>query len=694
MSLAYHGRPATLDELRAATRTGRDGVDAAGLVDAAARYGLDARGVRIDLDGLKHLERGSILHWELSHFVVLDKLRRDGSADVIDPAIGRYRVPRERLAKSFTGVAIVFQPKADFTRKPGEKPRSVWRYVGPLLVSTRLLPRIIGLSVLGQLLALAVPVMTGVVVDRVIPTGDRELLLALLLGLSAMIGFFFLSSFVRAHLLVHLRAHLDLRISTGFITHLVRLPPAFFLQRSSGDLMMRLNSNATIREILTTTAMSTVLDGATVSLYLVVIALESPLMAGIVLVLGTLQVTALLVTQSRNRRLMSESLQAQSRAQGYLVQVLAGIETLKALGAEQRAVERWSHLFVDEVNATVARGRLSAGVDTFLSTLRTGSPLIILGVGAALVLDGTLSLGSMLAVSALAAGLLTPLSTLVSTGLQAQLLGSYMERINDVLDTPPEQEPGSAEAVTSLSGRVAVQDVRFSYDSGPDVLRGVSLDVEPGMTVAVVGRSGSGKSTLAHVMAGLYVPTAGRVLYDGRDLRELEVVSVRRRLGIVPQSAYLFGTSIRENIALAAPGASLDEIEEAARVAAIHDDVMAMPLGYETVLADGGASLSGGQRQRIALARALVHRPALLILDEATSALDSATEAQVYANLEPLDVTKVVIAHRVTTIAHADLIVVMRDGAFAEHGTHDELLAAGGEYAALVAAGSAELRSG
>src|SRR4051794_20188144 len=356
MSLAYHGRPATLDELRAATRTGRDGVDAAGLVDAAGRYGLDARGVRVELDGLEHLDRGSILHWELSHFVVLEKLRRDGSADVIDPALGRYRVPRERLAKAFTGVAIVFSPKADFTRKAGDKPRSVWRYVGPMLTSTHLLPRIIALSVLGQLLALAVPVMTGVVVDRVIPTGDRDLLLALVLGLSAMIGFFFLSSLVRAHLLLHLRAHLDLRISTGFITHLVRLPPSFFLQRSSGDLMMRLNSNATIREILTTTAMSTVLDGATVSLYLVVIALESPLMAGIVLVLGILQVSALLVTQSRNQRLMSETLQAQSRAQGYLVQVLAGIEPLKALGAEQRAVERWSHLFVDEVTATLARG--------------------------------------------------------------------------------------------------------------------------------------------------------------------------------------------------------------------------------------------------------------------------------------------------------------------------------------------------
>ena len=687
MALALHGRPTRLDDVREATGTGRGGVDAARLVEAAQRYGLHARGVRAELDALKHLPRGSILHWELSHFVVLDRVRRDGSVDVLDPAVGRYRVSRERLSQAFTGVAIVLEPAPDFTKSKGDKPRSVWRYVGPLLMQTRLLPRIVAVSLLVQIPALAVPVMTGVVVDRVVPAGDRDLLLVLVLGLGAMIVFHFLASFVRAHLLVHLRAHLDLRISTGFISHLVRLPPAFFLRRSAGDLMMRLNSNATIREILTTTAMSTVLDGTLVTLYLVVIALESPLMALVVAVLGAIQVTTLLVTQSRNRRLMSESLQAQSRAQSYLVQVLAGIETLKALGAEHRAVERWSHLFVDEVNTALARGRLSAGVDSVLGSLRIGSPLLILGVGAALVLDGQLTLGTMLAVSALSAALLTPLSALVGTGLQAQLLGSYMERINDVLDTPPEQEAGAGEQVDALSGRIEADGVSFAYESGPEVVREISLEIEPRTTVAIVGRSGSGKSTLAHVLAGLYPPTRGRVLYDGRDLKELDVLSVRRKIGVVPQHPYLFGTTIRDNLTLASPGSSMDEVEEAARIAAIHDDIERMPLGYETVLADGGASLSGGQRQRLALARALIHGPAILILDEATSALDSATEAQVYENLRSLDMTKIVIAHRVTTIGHADVIVVMRDGAFTERGTHEELVAADGEYALLLAAG-------
>ena len=687
MTLAHHGRPVGLDEMRRATGTGRGGVAAAAMVEAAGRYGLHARGVRVGIDALGHLPRGSILHWELSHFVVLDRVRRDGSIDVLDPAVGRYRVEPQRLSQAFTGVALVFEPTQDFTTSKGSKPRSVWRYVGPLLLRTRLLPRIVLVSLLIQILALAVPVMTGVVVDRVVPAGDLDLLAVLVAGLGAMVVFHFLTSFVRAHLLLHLRAHLDLQISTGFISHLVRLPPSFFLRRSAGDLMMRLNSNATIREILTTTAMSTVLDGAFVSLYLIVIAFQSPTMAVVVAALGVIQVATLLVTQRRNHRLMSESLQAQSRAQSYLVQVLAGIETLKALGAEHRAVERWSHLFVDEVNASLARGRLSAAVDSVLGSLRTGSPLIVLGVGAALVLDGQLTLGTMLAVSALAAGLLTPLSALVGTGLQAQLLGSYMERINDVLDTPPEQEAGAGEPVDALSGRVEVEGIGFAYESGPDVLDDVSLAVEPATTLAIVGRSGSGKSTLAHVLAGLYPPTRGRVLYDGRDLRELDVLSVRRKIGMVPQHPYLFGTTIRENITLAAPDATMDEVEEAARLAAIHDDVVRMPLGYETVLADGGASLSGGQRQRLALARALVHRPAILILDEATSALDSATETQVYENLRTIDVTKVVIAHRVSTIARADVIVVMRDGVFAEQGTHDELVAADGEYALLLAAG-------
>jgi ABC-type bacteriocin/lantibiotic exporter with double-glycine peptidase domain len=680
--LAFHGREVPLRELRVATRTGRDGVDALALVEAARRYGLHARGVAVDVGDLHALPRGSILHWGFDHFVVLDRVRR-GGLDIVDPAAGRQRVSETALRRSFTGVAIVFEASDALVAAPPGSRRSVWRYLGPLVAQSGLLGRVIVLSALIQILALAVPVMTKTVVDSVIPGADRHLLTVLEAGLLVMVAFHFLSSFVRAHVLLHLRGHLDLRIATGFMNHLARLPFAFFLQRSSGDLMLRLSSNSTVREILTTGAMSTVLDGIMVSGYLVLVALQSPLMALVVAVLAALQVAALVFTRRANQRLAAENLQAQAASHGYLVQVLAGIETLKALGAEQRAVERWTSLFVDEIHTSLARGRLSAVVDSALAALRVASPLAVLGVGASLVLDGSLTLGEMLAVSALAAGLLTPLSSLAGTALQLQLLSTYMERINDVLDTPPEQDLDAVVPAGPLSGRIEVEELSFAYDAGPPVLHGVSCTIEPGRTVAVVGRSGSGKSTLAHLLAGLYAPTGGRVLHDGRDLRELEAGSVRSQLGFVPQHAYLFGTSIRENIALGAPTASLDEIEEAARLAAIHDEIKAMPLGYDTPLADGGASLSGGQRQRIALARALVRRPAVLILDEATSALDAPTETAVHAHLDGLDCTRVVIAHRISTVESADEILVLTGGRVVERGTHAQLLAAGGEYTAL-----------
>jgi ABC-type bacteriocin/lantibiotic exporter with double-glycine peptidase domain len=481
-----------------------------------------------------------------------------------------------------------------------------------------------------------------------------------------------------------------MNISTGFISHLVKLPYQFFLQRSAGDLMARLNSNITVREILTTGAISTVLDGVLVSIYLVLIFAQNTAMGLVVVALGLLQVAILAFTHRKMQRLMAETLQAEARSQGYLAQMITGIETLKAVGAEARGVAQWSNLFVDEVNATVSRGRLSALIETLTTTLRIASPLVVLTVGTLSVLNGDISLGTMLALTALATGFLTPLSSLIVTGTQLQLLGSYMERINDVLDTATEQDADAVPA-PKLSGQVSVREVSFRYaDSGPDVIDDVSLDIEAGQMIGIVGRSGSGKSTLAHLILSLYRPTVGAVLYDGMDLRGLEATSVRGQLGIVPQNSYLFGTSVRGNIALTKPDASLEEIERAARIACIHDDVMAMPMGYDTVLSDGGSSISGGQRQRIALARALVHEPAILLLDEATSSLDAVTEAAIYNNLEHLDCTRIVIAHRISTIARADLIVVMEEGRFVEKGPHEQLMSIEGLYYDLARSRSAK----
>jgi ABC-type bacteriocin/lantibiotic exporter with double-glycine peptidase domain len=330
------------------------------------------------------------------------------------------------------------------------------------------------------------------------------------------------------------------------------------------------------------------------------------------------------------------------------------------MGREDRAVQHWSNLFVDNLNASLGRGQLGALVDALTGALRLASPLIVLCLGALQVLSGELSLGTMLALNALAAGFFSPLSNLVSTAGELQLVENYAERLDDVFNTAPEQDRTKVRQAERLQGRIELDHVSF--------------------------RSGSGKSTLASLLAGLYLPASGRILYDGIDMTELDLRSIRQRLGIVTQRPYLFNQSIRLNIAAADPSVSFTSIVDAAKRACVHDEIMEMPLGYSTILQEGGGSVSGGQRQRIALARALVSNPAILLLDEATSSLDAVTEKAVQVELARLKCTRIVIAHRLSTIADADLLLVLDQGRIVEQGTHRELLANGGAYEKLVSA--------
>ncbi|MCI0388647.1 MAG: peptidase domain-containing ABC transporter [Acidobacteria bacterium] len=683
MVLAYYGKHVPLSEIRELAAVNRDGVNAQSLLKAAHWYGLRGRGVKLELEALPYLGKGAILHWEFAHFVVFERLRK-GGVEIIDPAYGPRFVPMEQFKRSFTGVALTLEPADDFQPLADRRP-GVWSYVKYLVGHSRLISRIGVISILLQLFALAVPVLTGLLVDRVIPQGDQHLLSVLGIGLLVMVIFHFLASLIRSHLLLYLRTHLDTQMTLGFLEHLVSLPYAFFQQRSEGDLMMRLNSNSQVRELLTSSALSGLLDGALASLYLALLLITSPALGALVVLLGLLQAVVFLLSYRRYQELMSRDLQTQARAKSYLLQMLAGIETLKASGAEDRAVEQWSNLFVDELNVSLKRGRLSATVDSLMSALRVGSPLLVMWFGGLQVLGGTLSLGTMLALNALASGFLGPISTLVSTALQLQLLRGYIERIDDVLKAAPEQDKSKVSRAERLSGAIEMEKVSFSYGPlAPAGVREISVKIAPGQKVAIVGRSGAGKSTLAKLMLGLYQPSSGRILYDGLDLAGLDLDTVRRQCGIVTQRSYLFGATIRENIVLKDPSIPLAEVIEAARLACIHDDILAMPMGYETILIDGGGSLSGGQRQRVALARALVGQPAILLLDEATSELDTITESQVHRHLAALRSTRIVIAHRLSTIRDADLILVLDGGAIVERGSHEELLAKGGYYAALV----------
>jgi ATP-binding cassette subfamily B protein len=686
MVLAYHGKHLRLDDVRKVTGFGRDGADALALLNGGRAFGLRGRGVKVEeLEHLRLLPPGSILHWQFNHFVVFERLGPKG-ADLVDPAGGRRRVSLDELDRSFTGIALTFEPSEDFAPEDA-RPKGVGRYLRLLRSHSEVLRRIVITSALVQLFALAVPLLMGSLVDRVIPRGDVQLLTVLAIGLGTIVVFNFLASLLRSYLLLYLRTQLDTRMTLDFLDHLVDLPYAFFQQRSAGDLIMRLSSNATVREILTSGALSAVLDGFMVSLYLVLLFVASPGLGVVVLVLGFLRVSLFLFTRKKQRDLMSQALQTEARSQTYQVNLLAGIETLKASGAEHRSVEQWSHLYVDVLNTSLARGRLTAFVDSTLAALGTASPLIVLIYGAVQVLQGELTLGTMLALNALAAGFLTPLSQLVTTAFQLQLLGSYLDRIDDVLETPREQDSSKATPAPKLRGSVRLDNVSFRYGPfAPYAVREVSVEIPHNRFVAIVGPSGAGKSTLASLLVGLYQPTEGKIFFDGSDLGELDLRSVRRQVGVVPQHPYLFGASIRANISLSDPSLPLSRVVEAAERAHIHEDILAMPMGYDTILSDGGASLSGGQRQRMALARALVHRPAILLLDEATSSLDTVTERKIQKELEALKATRIVIAHRLSTIREADLILVMEEGRIVEQGRHEDLIARGGTYSLLVAA--------
>jgi ABC-type bacteriocin/lantibiotic exporter with double-glycine peptidase domain len=572
MVLSYWGRATRVAELRAECGVGRDGLSAQVIAQTARAHGLRVKAVSVEPEQLRIAPLPAIAHWQFNHFVVVERWSRKW-VDVVDPASGRRRLTTAEFDAGFTGVLLAMEPGAAFAERRVQDGRPLRAYLTSALRAPGargLLLQVLGASAFLQLLGLALPVLTAVTVDHVLPFRLRGLLPLIGAGMAMLVLGQLFTTYLRAALLVYLQRRLDARLMLGFFEHLLSLPFRFFAQRTSGDLLMRLGSNALIRELMTGDTITALLDGTLVVTYLVILAGRDPLFGLLVLGVGLLQVGLLFGSARRMHVLTQRHLAAQAASQSYLYEAVSGIATLKASGAEHRALDRWSDLFASELNVALERGQVSAVVDSTLAALRVASPLLLLWLGVGRVLDGALSLGEMLALTAIAGTVLGSLTSLAANGQRLQLVGAYLERLHDVLAAEPEQDPRAVVPAPRLKGRIELEGVSFRYDpAAPWVLRDVSLSIAPGQKVALVGATGSGKSTLGLLLLGLYEPTEGDLRYDGIPLRRLDYRSLRSQFGVVLQEPVLFSDSIRRNIAFSRPDLPLGQVQAAARRAAI-----------------------------------------------------------------------------------------------------------------------------
>jgi len=687
MVLGYFGRRVTVEECARRCFVGRDGASALAVATAARSYRLQVKPYRVErLDDLAQVGAPAILYWAFNHFVVLERFR-GADAVIVDPARGRVIADRQELDENFTGVALAMTPGPGFSPGGARPPSPGWAMAARAARAPgagRLTARILLASALLTALGLAGPAVTTLMVDQVLPAGQPATLAALALGVGLVALSQTLASLARGLLLVDLQNEVDRTLSTSFFDHLLRLPYGFFQAHSVGDLLGRMSANSQVRMVLTQNTLSGILDGVLVAVYAAVLFAYSATFGLVVAGFGLAQILLVVLPARRITQLTVVELTEAGRTGGFAAEALRGIDSVKAAGSEEWAFGRWRTLYERQLAASARRARLTAIVSVGMTAAADTASLALPLLAGWQVLSGRFSIGAMFGLIALATNFSGPLTRLAVSFQQLQGVQGALRRLATVLATTPEQASGPCRPAPPLTGRIDLVDLGLRHPGGNSwAVRHIHLSIPAGAQVAFVGPSGSGKSTLVKLILGLYPPTEGTVLLDGHDLRGLDLRTARSQCGVVTQEVAVFNGTIRQNIAFGTPGLPLAEVRRAARLADLERDIVGMPMGYETIISENGSALSGGQRQRLALARALAGQPALLILDEATSALDTLTETTIAGNLAGAGITTITVAHRLSTIRHADLIIVFDKGTIAETGNHDTLTAADGLYAAM-----------
>jgi ATP-binding cassette subfamily B protein len=649
-----------------------------------AMLGLHVSGMRAPASQGTRLQTPGLVSWN-GGFALVQLSNAQGLV-LASPRDGWVELSPEQIESSFPeGIEMLLLERSSST--PEQRFGFSWFW--PALRRYRgLLIQVLLASFVVQLFSLANPLLIQVIIDKVISQRSLDTLQVLGIALVVVTLMEGVIGSLRTFLFSETTNRIDLRLGSEVIDHLLRLPLSYFDRRPVGELGTRIAEMEKIRNFLTGQALTTVLDAAFSVIYVVVMVMYSWVLTLIALCVLPIQVGLTVLGAPLFRRQYRDAANQNARTQSHLVEVLSGIQTVKAQNVEMISRWKWQDFYSQYIARTFEKTITGTALTETSQVLQKLSQLLVLWVGASLVLKGEMSLGQLIAFRIISGYVTQPMLRLSGIWQNIQELKVSFERLADVVDTPEESNEDDKQKIPlpPLDGRVVFENVSFTFPgTSAAVLQNINLDIPPGTFVGIVGQSGSGKSTLTKLLSRLYAPGQGRVLIDGYDIDKVELYSLRRQIGIVPQEPLLFSGSVAENIALTDPDATSDSIVEAASLACAHEFIMELPSGYSTNVGERGAGLSGGQRQRIALARTLLSRPKMLVLDEATSALDYDTERRVCNNLlENLEhCTVFFITHRLSTIRRADLIVMMHQGAVVETGTHDELIARKGRYFAL-----------
>lgn len=658
MVCGFYGKNIDLISLRRQFNLSARGATLAGIKDIANELSLQSRALSLDLDGIESLKMPCILHWNFNHFVVLISVKRNRFV-LHDPARGHRTVGLAEVSQYFTGVALEIWPGSEFTAETAKNQVSLRTLINSIYGIRSTLMKVFYLSVIIETINLVMPIGTQLVMDHAIPSGEHGLLTIICFGLMFFILLRAAVGMVRAWSTLVMATLINVQWQSSLFNHLLKLPLGYFERRKLGDIQSRFNSLDTLRATFTTSMVGAIMDGIMVVGVLIMLVLYGGYLTWVVVGFTTVYALIRLFTYSYYRQLSEETLVRGARASSYFMETLYGIATVKMQGMAESRGTHWLNLKIDAINSGIRITKMDllfGGINTFVVTV---DQVVILWLGASQVIDNQMTIGMFVAFSAFRGQFSDRVASLINFILQLRMMSLHNERIADIaLHEREVKKPDLPVAASMLPAALSTQNLSYRYDShSTPVFSDLTISIEPGESVAITGASGAGKTTLLKVLCGLFEPDNGKVRVNGTDIRQLGLNNYHKIIACVMQEDRLFSGSIRENICGFVDVMDESWMIECATASYIHDTIVKMPMGYETLIGELGEGLSGGQKQRIFIARALYQKPGILFMDEATSSLDNESERYVNVAIKKMNITRVIIAHRETTLRTVDRII-------------------------------------